>query len=125
MVPHLLLANHVFFLETRGKQLLSRDHKQTSDFITWKYGKQNICKKKKGKHESKKINTFSDVGSPAHQKQELPKVRKKETSSRFILYSCTVEVDEKPEQMDIYASFLKTLEKKKTTQNFSNLHDIC
>lgn len=54
---------------------------------------------KKGKHkakESKKRNTFSDVGSPAHQKQELPKVRKKETSSRFILYSCTVEVDEKP-----------------------------
>lgn len=32
------------------------------------------------------------------------------------------------EQMDIYASFLKTLEKKtkkKNTQNVSNLHDIC
>lgn len=52
---------------------------------------------KKGKRESKKRNTFSDVGSPAHQKQELPKVRKEETLSRFILYSCTVEVDEKPD----------------------------
>lgn len=52
---------------------------------------------KKGKRKSKKRNTFSDVGSPAHQKQELPKVRKKETLSRFILYSCTVEVDEKPD----------------------------
>lgn len=84
---------------------------------------------KKGKRESKKRNTFSDVGSPAHQKQELPKVRKKETLSRFILYSCTVEVDEKPDAdygTDEYLCIIpEDTDKKKKKKNTQNLHDIC
>lgn len=89
---------------------------------------------KKGKRESKKRNTFSDVGSPAHQKQELPKVRKKETLSRFILYSCTVEVDEKPDAdygTDEYLCIIpedtdkkKKKKTRKTCMTSARCHDL-
>lgn len=92
----------------------------------------------KAKHLQKRENARVRKGTLSQtlevQKQELPKVRKKETLSRFILYSCTVEVDEKPDAdygTDEYLCIIpedtdkkKKKKTRKTCMTSARCHDL-